>query len=180
MRTLYFVLWFLLFSSPNLSRRRLHVCHTSTQSWCGLSANFGRRSETCCTRLAENTRRNKSCLVKLVKIYSYSFFFFSILPVILILVNKRLSNRQKFAICAPSQKVVRLCLRNQGMYRQSEKMSNSNISPTCPYNMVNFGRLSAEIGSLVRGTPANFNGFRVFAALLHGTLVVGVSQTLRR
>jgi len=25
--------------------------------------------------------------------------------------------------------------------------------------------------------PANFNGFRVVAALLHGTLVVGVSQT---
>jgi len=28
--------------------------------------------------------------------------------------------------------------------------------------------------------PANFNGFRVLAALLHGTVVVGVSQTLRR
>jgi len=41
-------------------------------------------------------------------------------------------------------------------------------SSTCPHNMVNFG------------TPANFNGFRVLAALLHGTLVVGVSQTLRR
>jgi len=44
--------------------------------------------------------------------------------------------------------------------------------------MVNFGALAAEIGSLVCGTPANFNGFRVLAALLHGTLVVGVSQTL--
>ena len=30
------------------------------------------------------------------------------------------------------------------------------------------------------GHPANFNGFRVMAALLHGTLVLGVSQTLRR
>ena len=30
------------------------------------------------------------------------------------------------------------------------------------------------------GTPTNFNGFRVLAALLHGTLVMGVSQTLRR
>jgi len=39
--------------------------------------------------------------------------------------------------------------------------------------------LTAEIGSLVWGSPANFNGFRVFAALLHGTLVVVVSQTLR-
>jgi len=36
------------------------------------------------------------------------------------------------------------------------------------YNMVNFGPLVAEIISLVWGTPANFNGFRVLAALLHG------------
>ena len=43
--------------------------------------------------------------------------------------------------------------------------------------MVNFGLLAAEIISLVWGTPANFNEFRVFAALLHSTLVVGVSQT---
>jgi len=42
------------------------------------------------------------------------------------------------------------------------------------------GPLAAEIVSLVWGTPGNFNGFRVFAALLHGTVVVGVSQTLRR
>jgi len=37
----------------------------------------------------------------------------------------------------------------------------------------------AEVVSLVCGTPANFNGFRVLAALglLHGILVVGVSQT---
>jgi len=46
--------------------------------------------------------------------------------------------------------------------------------------MVNFGRLAAEIVSLVWGTPGNLNGFRVLAALLHGTLLVGVSQTLRR
>jgi len=42
--------------------------------------------------------------------------------------------------------------------------------------MVNFGSLAAEIVSLVWGTPDNFNGFRVLTALLHGTLVVGVSQ----
>jgi len=45
--------------------------------------------------------------------------------------------------------------------------------------MVNFGLLAAEIVSLVWGIPANFNGFRVLAALLHGTLVLGVSETLR-
>jgi len=146
MRTLYFVLWFLLFSSPNLSRRRLHVCHTSTQSWswCRLSANFGRRSETCCTRLTENPRRNKSCLVTLVKIYSYSFFsFFSILPVILILVNKRLSNRQKFAICAPSQKVVRLCLRN---YRHVSTIGKNVKQQYLPHMPLQYGELRPTIG----------------------------------
>jgi len=57
---------------------------------------------------------------------------------------------------------------------------NSNTSSTCPDNMVNIGLLTAEIGLPVWGTPVNFNGFRVLAALLRGTLVVGVSQTLRR
>ena len=33
--------------------------------------------------------------------------------------------------------------------------------------MVNFGPLTAEIGSGVWGTPTNFNGFWVLAALLH-------------
>jgi len=37
--------------------------------------------------------------------------------------------------------------------------------------MVNFGLLAAEIVTLVWGTPANFNGFRILAALLHGTIV---------
>ena len=46
--------------------------------------------------------------------------------------------------------------------------------------MVNFGPLTAEISSGVWGTPANFNGFRVLAVLLQGTLVAGVSQTLWR
>jgi len=45
--------------------------------------------------------------------------------------------------------------------------------------MVNFGPLAAEIKPVVWGTPANFNRFRVFAALLHGSQVSGISQTLR-
>jgi len=43
--------------------------------------------------------------------------------------------------------------------------------------MVNFDPLAAEIVSLVWGTPGNFNRFRVLTALVHGTLVVGVSET---
>jgi len=58
-----------------------------------------------------------------------------------------------------------------------KNLLSSNMSPTCPYNMVNFGPLAPEICWRVWGTPANFNGFRVLAALLHGTSVVGVSQT---
>jgi len=46
--------------------------------------------------------------------------------------------------------------------------------------LVNFGPVAAEIGPVVWSTPINFNDFRVLAALLHGTLVVGVSQTLPR
>ena len=58
-----------------------------------------------------------------------------------------------------------------------KKSLSSNISSTCPHNMVNFGPLAAEIVSLVCVTPGNFNGFRILAALLHGTLVVDVSQS---
>jgi len=36
-----------------------------------------------------------------------------------------------------------------------KNLLNSNISPTCPCNMVNFGPLAAEIGPVVWGTPAN-------------------------
>ena len=44
-------------------------------------------------------------------------------------------------------------------------MLNSNISPTCLYNIVNFGLLAAETVSLVWGTRANFNVFRVLTSL---------------
>jgi len=46
-----------------------------------------------------------------------------------------------------------------------KKMLSSNISSTCLHNTVNFGPLAAEIVSLVWGTPANFNGFRVLACV---------------
>jgi len=85
----------------------------------------------------------------------------------------------KIAIWAPSHNFVGLYLRNQGTYQQPEKLLSSSMSSRRPHNMVNIGPLTAEIGWRVWGTPANFNGFCVLAALLHGTLVLGVSQTLR-
>jgi len=51
---------------------------------------------------------------------------------------------------------------------RKENLLSSNISSTCPDNMVHFGILTAEICWRVWGTPTNFNGFCVLAALLHG------------
>ena len=65
-----------------------------------------------------------------------------------------------------------------------KNLLSSNISSTCSHNMANFGPLAAEIGlpvwGTVWGTPADFNGFRDLAALLYGSQVVSISQTLRR
>jgi len=61
-----------------------------------------------------------------------------------------------------------------------KKLLSSNISPTCPRNMMNVGPLTADICWRVWGTPTNFNGFRILAALLHGIPVLGVSQTWGR
>ena len=97
----------------------------------------------CCTRLAENTGRQKSPSGHYRTTLSGYIF-----------ANKAyIDNRKK-------------------------NLLRSNISSTCPRNMVNFGPLAAQMACLVWDTPANFSGFRVLAALLHGTLLVGVSRTL--
>jgi len=57
------------------------------------------------------------------------------------------------------------------IHNRKKNMLSSNTSSTCLDNMVNFGPLTAGIGSGVWGTPANFNCFRVLAR----HLVVGVS-----
>jgi len=134
----FFFLSIFLFFSRLISAvacHRLDVCHT---------ANLGCRSETCCTRLAENTRRKK------VAKNSPSLHHCTTLSA---MSSQRIDTRKNFL--------------------------NSNTS-SFPHNMANFGPLTAEIGSGVWSTPANFNGFRILVALLHGTLVVGISQTLRR
>ena len=85
----------------------------------------------------------------------------------------------QIAICAPSHNFVGLYLRNEGMYRQSEKsLLNGNISSICLHNILNFGQLMAEIWWQVWGTPAIVNGFRVLASLLHRRRSTDVNQTL--
>jgi len=87
----------------------------------------------------------------------------------------------KIAIWTPSQKLSGYFATKARIDNRKKTLLSSNVPSTCPHNMVNFGPLSAEIGlPSICGTPANFNGFRILAALLHGSQVVGVSQTLRR
>ena len=61
---------------------------------------------------------------------------------------------------------------------RKKNLLSSNISSTCPHNMVNFGQLAADVLSLVWGTPANFNGFRVLVTLLQRRRSTEVNQTL--
>jgi len=107
-------------------------------------------TSTCCTRLAANTG---------------------------------LSGPKKVAKNRHLGTITQLCRAISSQLRHvstiGKNLLSSNISSTCPHNMLNFGPLAAEIVSLVWGTLGNFNGFRVLAELLQGTLVVGVSQTLR-
>jgi len=89
---------------------------------------------------------------------------------------------QKIAIWAP---IAQICWAISWQLRHistigKKTLLNTNVSATCPHNMVNFGLLAAETCWRVWGIPANFNGLRVLAVLLHGTLVVGVIQALRR
>jgi len=64
-----------------------------------------------------------------------------------------------------------------GIDNRKKNLLNTNTFFTCPHNMVNFGLITAKNCWRVWGTPANFNTFRVLAALLHDTPAVG-SQTL--
>jgi len=67
---------------------------------------------------------------------------------------------------------TKVCIDNR------KNLLNSNISSTCPHNMVNFGPLTVENGLPVWRTPANFNGFRVLASLMHWRRSMEVNQTL--
>jgi len=130
------------FPSPNLSRCRLDVYHTSTHG-------------VALVRIQEAGLKRAAC--GSLKIQDAN--------------NRHLGTIAQLCRAISSQ------LRYVSTIKKN--LLNSNTS-TCPDNMVNFGPLATEISSGVWGTPANFNGFCVLAALLHDTLVVVVSQTLQR
>ena len=127
----FFLLFFLVLSQPPQIG-----CLPYFHTWCVLSANLRCRSETCCTRLAENTGRKK------------------------VAKNRHLGTIAQLCRAISSQ------LRHVSTI--GKNLLSSNMSSTCPSNMVNFGLLVAEISWPVCGTPANFNWFCILAALLHG------------
>jgi len=91
------------------------------------------------------------------------------------------NNRQKFASGHHRTTLSGYIFATKAHVENRKKnLLSSHISSTCPHNMVNFGLLAAEIVPVVWSTPANFNRFRVLAALLNGPPAVGVSQTLWR
>ena len=89
--------------------------------------------------------------------------------------RKKVAKNRHMGTIAQLRRAISSQLRH--ISTSKKNLLSSNIFSICPYNMVNFGPLTAEIVSLVWDTPGNLNRFRVLAALLHGTLVVGVSQT---
>jgi len=119
------IFFFLLFSSPNLSRRRLDVCHTCTHGVAFVRIRMQVWNMLHAARW--NTGRKK-------------------LPKIC-----HLGTIEKICLA------ISLQLRH--ISKIEKNLLNSNNSSTCPYNMVYFGPLAAEIGVPVWSTPANFNGF---------------------
>ena len=91
--------------------------------------------------------------------------------------RKKSSKNRHLGTIAQLCRAISLQLRH--ILTIEKNLLSSNISSIRSHNMVNFSPLAAEIGPVIWGTPANFNGFRVLAAFLHGTPVLGVSQTLR-
>jgi len=85
----------------------------------------------------------------------------------------------KITICAPSHNFVRLYLATKARIDNRKKLVKQQYVLHMFPQYGELGPPAAEISLPVWRTPANFNGFRILAALLHGSQVVSVSQTLR-
>jgi len=103
---------------------------------------------------------------------------------------------KKIAICAPSQNFVGLYLRNKVCIDNRKNLLNSNISSTCPHNIVKFGLHRRSVREF--GHPSKFqrvshlgivtaptslsggqlNFARCLAVLVHYIYVIGGSCPL--
>jgi len=148
-----FVLWFLL-SVYLLSSFFLAYfqpsqtgCLPYFHTWCGLCSNLGCRSETCCTRLAENTRCKK--------------------------IAKNSASGHHHTTLSGSVFATKTCIDNQKKLVKQQYL---------PLMSLQYGEPTSGWDLLVSlGYPSKFQRVSrlVLAALLHGIVVVGVSQTLQ-
>jgi len=130
----YLSFFLCLFSSSNLSRRRLNVYHTSTHGVALVRIqNAGLKPAARCSLQIQDAKCRQKSPSGHHRTTSSGYIFAT---------KAHINNRKK--------------------------LLSSNMSSTCPYNMVNFGPLAAEIVWPVWGTPANFNWFCILAALLDG------------
>jgi len=104
-------------------------CMPYFHTWCDLRANLGCRSETCCTRLAGNAWRRKS--------------------------PKSRHLRTIVQIC----RAIQVSSQQKHVSTIGKTLLSSNISRTCPDNMVNFGPLAAEMDPVVWDTQQISTGF---------------------
>jgi len=120
-----------------------------THLWCGLSANLECRSERCCTHLAANAGPKK------------------------VAKNRHLGTIPQISNLSGYIFATKACIDNQKKLVKQQYLL---------YMSTQYGELRPSSGwdcfVSLGGTPVNFNGFRVLAALLYGTLVVGISQTV--
>jgi len=135
-----------LFSSPNLSGRRLDVYHTTTHGVALVQLRTQVWNVLCAACWKYRTQ-------KIAK-KSPSGHHPTTLSGYIFATKACIDNRKKI-------------LKQQYLLHMSPPYGE--LRPTSGWDL-----------SLVLGTPVNSNGFHVLAALLHGTLVVGISQTLRR
>jgi len=90
--------------------------------------------------------------------------------------RKKVAKNRHLGTIAQLRRAISSQLRHVSTIEKN--LLSSNTSSTCPYNMVNFGPLVTKILSLVWGTPANFNAFRVLPSLLQRRRSTEVNQTL--
>jgi len=143
---LLFLLSFFFFSSPNLSRRRLNVCHTCTH---GVAlAWISGAGLKCAARGSLQIKDAKSR-------------------------QKSQSGHHRTTLSGISSQLRHVLTIGKKLVKQQYLLHMSSqygeLRPTSGWDLLANLR-----------TPANFDACRVLAELLHGTLVVGVSQTLRR
>ena len=151
MRTLHFCSVvssiFFLFSLAQSQPSQIG-CLPYFHTWCGLSLNLRCRSETCCTRLAENAGPRKLPQIRHLRT------------------------------------IAQLCRVISSQIRHVSTIGEKPVKQQHLLHMfLQYGERWPTNGwdrftSL--GHPSTFQQVSRLAALLHGTLVVGVSQTLRR